>query len=208
LNPCPNLVLSDEKRNGIKIMARHPSSTYMPQQKRQTDFESVTEFNRTFGVPVHEKPQWDIFDRDPMLVQYRLSLIKEELSELEEAVRAKDLVETIDALADLIYVVQGMGSSLGLDVDRAFDIVHRSNMSKVCKTEDEARETVAFYEANKDVLGYDSPAYRKSPDGKHYVVDNQSTMKVLKSIHYTPAKFDWLNETSQVSKVEEVPQAP
>lgn len=162
------------------------------EKQRQTDFKSVVEFNRTFGVPVHEEPQWDIFDHHPTLVQYRLSLIREEFSELEEAVKNKDLVETIDALADLIYVVQGMGSSLGLDVDRAFDIVHRSNMSKVCKTEEEAQRTVEYYERNKEALGYDSPAYRPSPNGKYFVVYNQSTMKVLKSINYIPAKFDWL----------------
>ncbi len=82
-----------------------------------------------------------------------------------------------------------MGASLGLDLDQAFDIVHQSNMSKVCKDEDEAKATVAYYEANRDKLGYDSPAYRQSPDGNGFVVFNQNTMKVLKSVNYTPAKF-------------------
>jgi predicted HAD superfamily Cof-like phosphohydrolase len=157
-----------------------------------SDFKSVVNFNKAFGVPVYDTPQADIFDKAPKLVEYRLSLIREELSELEEAVEKKDLVETIDALADLIYVVQGMGSSLGLDLDKAFDIVHRSNMSKICSSEDEAKETVLFYEKNKDTLGYDSPAYRQSYDGKNFVVFNKSTMKVLKSVKYTPAKFHWV----------------
>ena len=161
-------------------------------QRKNTDFESVKEFNHVFGVPVFETPQKDIFTTNKKLVEYRLALIREEVKELEEAVKAHDLVETIDALADLIYVVQGMGSSLGLDLDRAFDIVHKSNMSKVCKDEDEAQRTVAHYEQNKDRLGYDSPAYRLSDDGRYFVVYNKSTMKILKSINYVPAVFDWV----------------
>ncbi len=156
---------------------------------KQSDFEAVVEFNRTFGVPVYDTPQHDIFTRDPKLVDYRLKLIREEVAELEKACVEHDLVETVDALADILYVVQGMGASLGLNMDEAFSIVHKSNMSKVCKDEDEAKRTVAYYEKNKATLGYDSPAYRKSADGRFYVVYNAATMKVLKSINYIPAKF-------------------
>ena len=154
----------------------------------QTNFEAVVEFNRTFGVPVHDTPQHDVFIRDPKLVEYRLKLIREEVAELEKACIDHDLVETVDALADIAYVVHGMAASLGLNLDKAFQIVHQSNMSKSCKDEDEARETIAYYEKNKDTLGYDSPAYRKSADGR-FIVYNQSTMKILKSINYTPARF-------------------
>ncbi len=157
-----------------------------------TDYEAVVEFNRTFGVPVHDTPQHDVFTKDRKLVEYRLSLIREEVAELEKACVDHDLVETVDALADLIYVIQGMGASLGLNMDEAFRIVHESNMSKVCKDETEAQKTVAHYEANKAQLGYDSPAYRKSADGRFYIVYNQSTMKILKSINYTPANFQQL----------------
>lgn len=164
---------------------------------KKTDYQAVVEFNKTFGVPVYDTPQYDIFDKNPKLVEYRLSLIDEEVKELHEAVEAKDIIETVDALADIIYVVQGMASSFGLDLDRAFDIVHKSNMSKLCKTEQEAKDTVAYYQMNSEKLGYDSPDYRLSADGKYYVVYNKSTEKVLKSINYTPAKFLWLkNETT------------
>lgn len=157
--------------------------------QKLTDFQSVMEFNRTFGIPVYNTPQKDIFTRDPALVEYRLSLIREEMKELEDACKTHDLVETVDALADIIYVVQGMACSFGLDLDEAFDIVHKSNMSKVCKTEDEAKQTVEYYEKNKDKLGYDTPAYRKSEDDKYWIVYNKSTKKILKSINYTPAQF-------------------
>lgn len=154
-----------------------------------SNYEAVTEFNRTFGVPVFDTPQYDVFTNSPKLVEYRLALIREEVAELEKACAEHDLTETLDALADIIYVVQGMASSFGLNLDTAFDVVHKSNMSKVCKTEDEAKATVSYYEENKESLGYDSPAYRKSADGRYFIVYNQSTMKILKSINYIPAKF-------------------
>jgi len=157
-----------------------------------TDFQKVRDFNETFGVPSFDEPQLDIFNNNAKLVEYRLSLIREEVSELEQAVKDKDLVEVCDALADIIYVVQGMGASMGINLDKAFDIVHKSNMSKVCETEEEAKSTVVYYEQNKDELGYDTPKYRLSSNGKYYVVYNESTMKVLKSINYSPARFDWL----------------
>jgi NTP pyrophosphatase (non-canonical NTP hydrolase) len=171
--------------------------TFCFTMSQKTDFQCVTEFNSTFGVPIFSEPQHDIFEKNPSLVELRLSLIREEVKELEVAVKNHDLVETLDALADIIYVVQGMASSFGLDLDKAFDIVHRSNMSKVCETEDEAKETVEYYKKNMDTLGYDSPDYRSSANGKYYVVYNKSTGKVLKSINYTPAKFDWLTSTSK-----------
>ncbi len=157
---------------------------------RKTDFESVEEFNVTFGVPVFKEPQMDIFTREPHLVKLRLDLIREEFKELETAVENHDMVETLDALADLIYVVQGMACSFGLNLDKAFDIVHKSNMSKVCKDEEEAKKTVEYYEKNKDKLGYDSPAYRLSQNKKFYVVYNKNTGKVLKNINYVPANFE------------------
>lgn len=153
-----------------------------------TDFQRVVEFNRTFGVKVNDSPQTRIFDEDPKLVKYRLDLIVEEVNELKEAIEKKDLVEVCDALADIIYVVQGAGASFGIDLDKAFDIVHRSNMSKACISEEQAQMTVDHYKRNE--TRYDSPTYRRSADGKYWVVYNESTGKILKNVAYTPANFD------------------
>lgn len=79
-----------------------------------------------------------------------------------------------------------MGSSLGIDLDRAFRIVHSSNMSKVCASEADAKITVQKY---KEGNRYDSPCFFKKDNGM-YVVKNKSTGKVLKSHKYKPAKFD------------------
>ena len=154
----------------------------------KTMFEKVVEFNKSFGVKLAETPNREIFTKDPKLVDYRMSLIQEEFTELQDAVKAHDFVETIDALTDIMYVTLGMFTALGVDADKAYDIVHSSNMSKLCKTEEEAIETVENYKKNDD--RYDSPAYRKSDDGNYYVVYNESTGKILKSIRYTPANFE------------------
>lgn len=157
-------------------------------QSTQTNFEAVVDFNEKFGVTTHKKPQPNIFDTDPKLVKLRMDLIREEVKELEHAVQDKDIVETVDALADILYVVYGMGVSIGVDLDKAFELVHDSNMSKLCKTEDEAIATVEWYkqELTAGNQPYDSPAYRKSDDGQYWVVYNGSSGKILKSINYHP----------------------
>jgi len=153
-----------------------------------SNFEKVRdEFNIAFGVKNNIKPQHNLFDTDPKLVEYRSALINEEVEEFNVAVANKDIIETCDALADILYVVYGAFSSFGIDGDKAFDLVHKSNMSKLCKNEEEAKLTVEFY---KKEGRYDSPSYRLSDDRKHYVVYNENTKKILKSINYSPVKFD------------------
>lgn len=155
----------------------------------ESNFKKVIDFNEKFGIKVYDKVQLNIFDENPKLLDYRMNLIREEVRELEDAVKNKDFKETIDALSDILYVVYGMGASIGIDLDKSFDIVHKSNMTKLCRSEEEAKKTVEYYEVNKEKLGYDSPDYRLSDDGKYYVVYNRSTMKILKSIYYEPADF-------------------
>jgi phosphoribosyl-ATP pyrophosphohydrolase len=153
-----------------------------------TSFEKVVDFNLNFGVlpsPILV-PKPEIFDKDPNQVEFCLKLIREEMKELEQAVKDKDFVETADALADILYVVYGMGARLGLGMDSIFDLVHDNNMSKLCKTEEDAKESVLYYIQNKEKLGYDSPNYRKAPDNIHWVVYNESTKKILKSIKWQP----------------------
>jgi len=152
-----------------------------------TNFEKVIDFNKSFGIKVFDAVQKDIFDTDPKTVNYRMSLITEEVNELKEAVEKKDMKEVIDALSDILYVVYGMGASFGIDLDKSFKIVHESNMTKLCETEDEAIKTVEWYKENDK--RYDSPDYRKSDDGKYWVVYNVSTKKILKNINYNPADF-------------------
>lgn len=170
----------------MKKIIRHTITPFV-----MSNFEKVRDFNLQFGVPSFDHPQLDIFTQNPQLIQLRMNLIREEMAELEEAVHNHDYTETIDALSDILYVVYGMGVSIGMNMDNAFDIVHCSNMSKLCKTEEEAQATVAWY-TEQYSLGtqpYDSPSYRKSTCGEYWVVYNKSTGKILKSINYHLVDF-------------------
>jgi len=166
-----------------------------PAASRMTNFECVTEeFMKNFGQKVFHTPQMGVFDKDPKTVNLRLKLIEEEVQELADAMKDLDMVETVDALGDILYVVYGAGGAFGVNLDKAFDLVHKSNMTKLCKTEEEATLTVEWYKKNQTgpegKYPYDTPAYRLSPDGKYFVPFNESTGKILKSINYSPVKFD------------------
>tara|TARA_E500000178_G_scaffold320401_1_gene343500 strand:- start:155 stop:526 length:372 start_codon:yes stop_codon:yes gene_type:complete len=92
-----------------------------------TNFDKVGLFMKTFGQEVKEKPS---FSSDK-INQLRISLIKEELDELKEAMDSRDLLEVADALTDLLYVTYGAGHAFGIDLDKCFEEVQNSNMSKL-----------------------------------------------------------------------------
>ena len=92
-----------------------------------TNFISVKKFMETFGQEVKTKPE---FPSDK-IVKLRYDLIKEELDEFEEAIKEKNLKEIADSLTDILYVTYGAGHAFGIDLDKCFDEVQRSNMSKL-----------------------------------------------------------------------------
>jgi len=92
-----------------------------------SNFEEVKKFMETFGQIVRTKPQFP----DEKTMQLRYDLIKEELSELEEAMKTKDLKEIADALTDILYVTYGAGYAYGINLDKCFKEVQRANMSKL-----------------------------------------------------------------------------
>ena len=92
-----------------------------------TNFEKVGVFMKTFGQEVKLKPSLST----DKINSLRLSLIKEELNELKDALDRKDLVEIADALTDILYVTYGAGHAFGINLDKCFDEVQNSNMSKL-----------------------------------------------------------------------------
>ena len=92
-----------------------------------TNFKKVGIFMNTFGQEVKNKAS---FSTDK-INQLRCDLIEEELNELKEAMSNKDLLEVADALTDLLYVTYGAGHAFGIDLDKCFDEVQKSNMSKL-----------------------------------------------------------------------------
>ena len=92
-----------------------------------SNFNKVGTFMKTFGQEVKTKPS---FSTDK-INKLRIDLIKEELQELTEAMDNKDLLEVADALTDILYVTYGAGHAFGIDLDRCFEEVQNSNMSKL-----------------------------------------------------------------------------
>ena len=92
-----------------------------------TNFKKVGTFMKTFGQEVKTKPS---FSSDK-INKLRLDLIKEELFELTEAMNNKDLLEVADALTDILYVTYGAGHAFGINLDKCFEEVQNSNMSKL-----------------------------------------------------------------------------
>lgn len=144
--------------------------------KEAAALNSVSKFHNTFNHPILSEPQIPPQKR----AELRLSLLKEELEELQEAVENDDLVEAADALCDLQYVLAGAILEFGMGEKFAelFAEVQRSNMSKVCRSEEEAQATINHYKTqNQD-------AYFEKKD-EFYLVYRQADNKTLKSINYS-----------------------
>ena len=92
-----------------------------------TNFESVKKFMQTFGQEVRTNAS---FPNDK-IINLRIDLIREELSELKEAIEKKDIKEVADALTDILYVTYGAGHAFGINLDKCFEEVQNSNMSKL-----------------------------------------------------------------------------
>jgi predicted HAD superfamily Cof-like phosphohydrolase len=142
----------------------------------------VAEFHKTFKHPILDKPAIPGEDR----CKLRVALIAEELKELEVAILEKDIVSVADALCDIQYVLSGAILEFGLadKFSALFEEVQRSNMSKACRTEDEAKATVEHYR-KKD----GTECYYKEEEGK-WLVYRKSDNKTIKSINYSPADLD------------------
>ena len=92
-----------------------------------TNFKSVKKFMETFGQEIKEKASFP----DDKITSLRYDLIKEELEELKEAMDSRDIKEVADALTDILYVTYGAGHAFGIDLDKCFEEVQNSNMSKL-----------------------------------------------------------------------------
>lgn len=141
----------------------------------------VAEFHSTFQHPIVDSPAIPAADR----CKLRVSLIQEELDELQEAIDNNDLVEVADALADIQYVLSGavLEFGLGNKFVELFNEVQRSNMSKACRTVEEAQATLDHYKQKDGTEGY-----YKEKDGLYLVFRNEDN-KTLKSVGYSPASL-------------------
>ena len=121
-----------------------------------TNFEKVKKFMQTFGQEIKKKPK---FPSDK-IVKLRINLIEEELNELKDAINNNNIKEVADALTDILYVTYGAGHAFGIDLDKCFEEVQNSNMSKL----DENGKPI-YNESGKVMKG---PSYFK-PDLSKFV---------------------------------------
>src|SRR6187402_2582219 len=137
----------------------------------------VADFHSTFKHPILKTPTIP----DESRCKLRVALIAEELKELEVAILEKDIVEVADALCDIQYVLAGaiLEFGLGEKFKALFEEVQRSNMSKACNSEEEAKETVAHYK-QKD----GTECYYLQEAGK-WLVYRKSDNKTIKSVKYS-----------------------
>lgn len=150
--------------------------------KQPDSLNQVAEFHKTFKHPILDNPAIPNENR----CKLRVALIAEELKELEVAILEKDIVQVADALCDIQYVLSGaiLEFGLGEKFKALFDEVQRSNMSKACVSEEEAKATVEHY-AKKDGTN----CYYIQ-EGDKWLVYRKEDNKTLKSINYSPADLD------------------
>jgi len=114
------------------------------------------------------------------LVNSYFDELEAELINLSTYSEKHNFSDVIDTTMEIIYCTYTLGILMGVNLDKSVNMVHKSNMSKICSTEDEAKATVEWYKSNE--TRYDSPNYRKCEYG--YVIFNESTGKILKNINY------------------------
>lgn len=144
-----------------------------------SSLNQVAEFHKTFKHPIQQTPAIPSKQRCDL----RVSLLLEEMKELQEAIKDNDLVEVADALCDIQYVLAGaiLEFGLGDKFKQLFDEVHRSNMSKACKSVEEANQTIEHYKRKEQ-----SDAYWKEEESL-FLVFREADNKTLKSVNYSPA---------------------
>jgi predicted HAD superfamily Cof-like phosphohydrolase len=148
-------------------------------EKRVNIINSDDIFRETFNT--------DEYDNISILLDELHNNITFSIKQLENNKNISSFDGTVNSLVDILYHTYKLGIFLGIDLDMSFDIVHRSNMSKLCISEEEAKQTVENYKLNDK--RYNTPEYRNSDNDKYWVVFNRDTGKILKSINYNPADF-------------------
>ncbi len=156
----------------------------MSKYKEPQALSDVAKFHETFKLPIEENAVIPGKERCTL----RINLIEEELRELKEAIEANDLVEVADAFCDIQYVLSGAILEFGLadQFKTLFDEVQRSNMSKTCKTMEEALATQKHYQETKGTI-----SHIEESNGE-YLVYRTEDGKVLKSVNYSPADIQGL----------------
>tara|TARA_B100000787_G_C16191549_1_gene297847 strand:+ start:540 stop:1418 length:879 start_codon:yes stop_codon:yes gene_type:complete len=198
--------LSDSPHASKEVLDIRPSDTTMNDgEPTRTNFKLLTHVLKKTETYFTEKRVSTINSDDifsdkfnteeeyenlKIMVQELHQNLKRTVTQLEKNKKMSDFEGVGTNLVDILYHTYKLGIFLGIDLDASFDIVHKSNMSKLCISEQEAEDTVNNYKLNDK--RYNSPEYRKSENDKYWVVFNRETGKILKSINYTQTNFSEL----------------
>ncbi len=159
--------------------------------KQPDSLNLVADFHRTFKHPILKAPAIPREDR----CKLRVALLAEELKELEVAILENDIVAIADAFCDIQYVLSGAILEFGLadKFEALFNEVQRSNMSKACNSEEEARRTVEHYRKRENTECY----YQQA--GDKWLVYRKSDNKTIKSVGYSPADLEGIINRQGIS---------
>lgn len=149
---------------------------------RNNSFETK-EYDDTFNI-IYDKLSLEVL-KNKDLVENISTILNKYLKQLQKSTKEKNPMVIVNSLCHLLFITYSIGKCFGIDVNSDFDIVHKSNMSKICASEEEAQNTMMKY---KNDARYPETYYVRNDFG--YVVRNKANNKVLKSINYTPAKFN------------------
>lgn len=179
--------------NGDEAYTKYMDEKYeLLECSRNSEIINMSNFNQTVqfissilnGEAFNGSPK-DFLDRYTQ-PSFRCSFnnyledLSKSYKELETATNNSRFNDTVAATMNIIYITYVLGSLLGVNIDESVKLVHESNMSKICRSEEEAEMTVQWYRENES--RYDSPAYRESNTG--FIVFNESTGKILKNVNY------------------------
>lgn len=146
------------------------------------DVQQVEEFHKVFNHVINSKPIDLSIEANKEMMYRRLGYLREELKEMDEAIRNGDIVELADVFIDLRYFLNGGVLEAGIQEihDELFSEVHRSNMSKVCDSRELAGETMVHWKGH-----HLTPCHIEEHEG-HFIVKRDEDNKVLKSVLYSP----------------------
>lgn len=147
---------------------------------QQTNFKKYINFMENTG---HNVPKYNLDN-----INEKIYLLEMAEIYIEESVRDNNFNKFVDGLINALYVVYGIAYAFGINLDEIYRIIHESNMTKICTTEEEAIQTIEWYVKNKNDR-YKNPEYKKSKDQQYWIMYDKITGKILKSINFIPPKF-------------------
>lgn len=157
------------------------------------DIKPVELNDKTNVVDLENPKEW--FNKNAEMVNAQITLLNTLLAELKSGIDTNDFSKIYNVLRTMTNELYQIGSTFNVFMDKAFAEVHRSNMTKVCTKEEDAKETVKWYLENEK--RYESPAYRKSVLDKYWVIYDANTSKILKSIYFGLPKLEnFVNRTN------------